>query len=110
MQSSQHRPRLLSICHNINQPYQSNKHYTAGIEYIRSNNNKGKFNFKYSWQRNNRKEYDVRRGSFKEIPALDLTLDTHDLFQAISGKDLIGHLMEEYFLKFKTTIQIQIQA
>ena len=33
-----------------------------GIEYIRSNNNKGKFNFKYSWQRNNRREYDVRRG------------------------------------------------
>ena len=77
---------IMPFSHDINPPYQSNKHYTAGIEYIRSNNNKGKFNFKYSWQRNNRKEYDVRRGSFKEIPALDLTLDTHDFISSYQWK------------------------
>ena len=61
---------IMPFSHDINPPYQSNKHYTAGIEYIRSNYNKEKFNFKYSWQRNNRKEYDVRRASFKDLKRL----------------------------------------
>ena len=67
--------------HNINQN-QSNKHYTAGIEYIKRNNNKGKLNAKYSWQRNNRREYDVRRGDLKYNLQLILTLDTHDLISS----------------------------
>ena len=47
--------------YQINFPKQVNKHYTAGIQYSKRNSSNGKWTAKYSWQRNNRKEYDVRR-------------------------------------------------
>lgn len=65
--------------YQINFPKQVNKHYTAGIQYSKRNSSNGKWTAKYSWQRNNRKEYDVRRGSYKNKAAIDLTLDTHNL-------------------------------
>ena len=65
--------------HQIASPKQSNKHYTAGIQYSKRNRSNGKLYAKYSWQRNNRKEYDIRRGEFKIKPSIDLRLDTHDL-------------------------------
>ena len=65
--------------YQINFPKQVNKHYTAGIQYSKRNSSNGKWTAKYSWQRNNRKEYDVRRGSYKNKAAIDLTLDSHNL-------------------------------
>ncbi|MGB2136210.1 MAG: TonB-dependent receptor, partial [Flavobacteriaceae bacterium] len=65
--------------YQINFPKQVNKHYTAGIQYSKRNSSNGKWTAKYSWQRNNRKEYDVRRGLYKNKAAIDLTLDTHNL-------------------------------
>ena len=63
----------------INFPKQFNKHYTSSIEYSVRNNSNGKWITKYNCKKNNRKEYDIRRGSDKYDPALDLTLDTHNL-------------------------------
>ena len=65
--------------YQVNFPKQINKHYTASIQYSKRNSSNGKLNVKYSLQRNNRKEYDVRRGELKYKPAIDLTLNTHDL-------------------------------
>ena len=65
--------------YQVNSPKQINKHHTASIQYSKRNSSNGKLNAKYSWQRNNRKEYDVRRGNLKYKPAIDLTLNTHDL-------------------------------
>lgn len=65
--------------YQINFPKQVNEHYTAGIQYSKRNSSNGKWTAKYSWQRNNRKEYDVRRGSYKNKAAIYLKLDTHNL-------------------------------
>lgn len=65
--------------YEINNPKQANKHYTTSLEYATYFNDNRKLNIKYSWQKNNRKEYDVRRGDFKNIAAIDLHLNTHDL-------------------------------
>ena len=74
------RPTIIEpFDHKVNPPKQVNKHHTAGIQYSTRNISNGKLNAKYSWQRNNRKEYDVRRGELKNKPAIDLTLNTHDL-------------------------------
>lgn len=74
------RPTIIEpFNHKVNPPKQLNKHHTASIQYSKRYSSNGKLNAKYSWQRNNRKEYDVRRGDLKNKPALDLTLNTHDL-------------------------------
>jgi len=64
--------------HQIIHPKQLNKHYTGGFQYSKRNLTNGKWNAKYNWQRNNRKEYDIRRGEYKDKAAIDLTLDTHN--------------------------------
>ncbi len=63
----------------IDFPKQANNHYTANVEYTNTNFANGELHLKYSWQRNNRKEFDIRRGSLKDKPALDMKLDTHNL-------------------------------
>tara|TARA_B100001287_G_C22676766_1_gene528121 strand:+ start:96 stop:2582 length:2487 start_codon:yes stop_codon:yes gene_type:complete len=68
--------------YQVNSPKQINKHHTASIQYSKRNSSNGKLNAKYSWQRNNRREYDVRRGDLKYKPAIDLTLNTHDLISS----------------------------
>lgn len=65
--------------YKVNSPKQTNKHHTASIQYFKRNSSNGKLNAEFSWQRNNRKEYDVRRGNLKYKPAIDLTLNTYDL-------------------------------
>ena len=67
------------LSHQIIFPKQVNRHYTGSIQYSKWIESSGKWNVKYSWQRNNRKEYDVRRGEYKDQSAVDLTLDTHNL-------------------------------
>ena len=67
------------LSHQIIFPKQVNRHYTGSIQYSKWIESSGKWDVKYSWQRNNRKEYDVRRGEYKNQSAIDLTLDTHNL-------------------------------
>ena len=66
------------LSHQIILPKQLNSHYTGSVQYSKRNPSSGKWNAKYSWQRNNRKEYDVRRGEYKNKASIDLTLDTHN--------------------------------
>ena len=87
--------------HQINSPKQANSHHTARFQYSKRDKSNGKLNAKYSWQRNNRKEFDVRRGELKNKPALDLTLNTHDL--------LSNYQWEKLNLKLDSGVFFQIQ-
>jgi iron complex outermembrane recepter protein len=95
-------PKIIEpFSHQINSPKQANSHYTARIKYSKRDKSKGKLNIKYSWQINNRKEYDVRRGELKKKPALDLKLNTHDL--------LSNYQWEKLNLKLDSGVFFQIQ-
>ncbi len=61
--------------YDINHPKQQVNHHLAKVSYNRLLENDTNLNFQYSFQFNNRKEYDLRRTSSK--PALDLDLMTH---------------------------------
>lgn len=39
----------------------------------------GEWRWQYGFQNNNRQEYDIRKGSRREIPSIDLRLNTHSL-------------------------------
>jgi iron complex outermembrane receptor protein len=65
--------------YNINYPNQDNTHYTASVDYNHFFDVNKTLSFKYSFQFNNRKEYDLRIGDFKNVPALNLNLSTHNV-------------------------------
>ena len=50
--------------YNINYPKQSNQHFTSSVDYTHFISHNKRLTFKYSWQRNNRKEFDLRIGDF----------------------------------------------
>lgn len=62
---------------DINHPKQEVGHYIAKITAYKRFSNLGKVSFQYSFQLNNRKEYDIRKGSLSETPSMDLQLSTH---------------------------------
>jgi iron complex outermembrane receptor protein len=64
--------------YDINSPRQEVTHdlLKANAHFHRGVNT---FTFQYGLQKNDRKEFDVRRGSLTDIPAIDLTLYTHTL-------------------------------
>lgn len=71
-------PRVVAAySHDVNAPKQSNHHLTTNIQYTRTTAANNKWKFKYSWQKNNRKEFDIRRGEYKNIASIDLDLSTH---------------------------------
>jgi iron complex outermembrane receptor protein len=72
-------PRVIAAySHQVNAPKQSNHHLTANLQYTRTTAANNKWKFKYSWQKNNRKEFDNRRGEYKNIASIDLDLSTHN--------------------------------
>ncbi len=83
----------------IDFPKQANNHYTTNIEYTNTNFANGELHFKYSWQRNNRKEFDTRRGSLKDTAALDMKLITHNLGSNYDWKSAIGNFDSGVFFQ-----------
>ena len=74
------RPSVIeSFTYGTESPKQANTHYTTSLSYSKFLGSNQKLNVKYSWQKNNREEYDLRRGDLKYTPAIDLRLNTHDL-------------------------------
>jgi iron complex outermembrane recepter protein len=63
--------------YDLNPPKQKNEHHTTSFQYSKRNQSSGKWTAQYSWQRNNRKEYDIRRGENKNNASIDLLLNTH---------------------------------
>ena len=68
---------LDDFSYNIDHPKQEVGHHIAKIAVYKRFSNLGKFSFHYSFQLNNRKEYDIRKGNLREIPSMDLQLSTH---------------------------------
>ena len=80
--------------YTIKAPRQDVTHHLATIKGFKRFENFGKLNFQYDFQRNNRLEFDIRRGDDKDKPASDLQLDTHTVLL-----DIESRLNDEILLK-----------
>lgn len=72
--------------YQINAPKQDVKHNLARIKGFKRFDGFGKLSLQYDFQRNNRLEYDVRRGDDRDNASLDLQLDTHTLMLDLASK------------------------
>ena len=63
--------------YKINKPKQDVSHQLARLKAFKRFDKFGKLSFQYDFQRNNRLEFDSRRGDDREKPSVDLELDTH---------------------------------
>ena len=63
----------------INNPRQEVQHHIAKVNFNYYWNEMASINFQYAFQFNKRLEFDIRRGTLANIPALDLDLKTHSL-------------------------------
>lgn len=83
-----------NFTYDINEPKQDVTHHLARIKGFKRFDDFGKVSLQYDFQRNNRLEFDIRRGADKDKASLDLRLDTHTLLL-----DLDSHLTDEVSLK-----------
>ncbi|MGB5321946.1 TonB-dependent receptor [Lutimonas sp.] len=65
--------------YDINAPKQDATHQVARINGFKRIDGLGKLSLHYDFQRNDRLEYDIRRGDDRDKASLDLELDTHTL-------------------------------
>ncbi len=72
------QPLLIKdFSYDINVPKQDITHHLAKASYYKRFQKFGKVNFQYDYQNNKRLEFDVRIGDRRNVPAIDLTLQTH---------------------------------
>ncbi|PRX56117.1 TonB-dependent receptor [Flagellimonas meridianipacifica] len=89
------RPLIVNdFTYEINEPKQDVTHHLARIKAFKRVDGLGKLNLQYDFQRNNRLEFDIRRGDGRGRASLDLQLDTHTLLL-----DLNSRLADELNLK-----------
>ena len=92
---SSDKPLIIKdFTYTIKEPKQDVTHHLATIKGFKRFENFGKLNFQYDFQRNNRLEFDIRRGDDKDKPASDLQLDTHTVLL-----DIESRLNDEILLK-----------
>ncbi|MGB5356549.1 MAG: TonB-dependent receptor [Eudoraea sp.] len=91
--------------YDIMAPKQDVTHNLARIKGYKRINNFGKISLQYDFQRNNRLEFDIRRGDDRDKASIDLQLDTHTLlldldyklFQLISLKSgILGRYQKNF--------------
>jgi iron complex outermembrane receptor protein len=63
--------------YTIGAPRQEVQHHVAKLNYNKKLDEDSSLALQYAFQLNKREEYDIRRGSLADVPALDLTLATH---------------------------------
>ena len=68
---------IAPFTYNIDAPRQEVQHHLAKLNYNTALTENSSLSIQYAFQLNKREEYDIRRGDFKDTPALDLTLITH---------------------------------
>ena len=74
------QPLLIEeFSYDINAPKQEITHHLVKANYYKRFQGFGKVNVQYDYQYNQRLEFDVRIGDRRNIPAIDLTLQTHTL-------------------------------
>ncbi len=71
--------------YDIQNPKQKISHHLAKINIIKFFRNQNHLDVTYSFQLNNRKEYDIRRGGRSGIPALDMNLTSNNLLASYSS-------------------------
>lgn len=73
-------PRVVDdFTYDIGAPRQDVQHHLAKINFFRRFSNAGELKLQYSFQLNQRKEFDIRRGNARNRASLDLALKTHNL-------------------------------
>lgn len=73
-------PSLVNnFSYTVNNPKQDVQHQIMKFNYNYYLDETASFSFQYDFQFNRRLEYDIRRGNFNNIPALDLELKTNTL-------------------------------
>ncbi|MGQ2984477.1 TonB-dependent receptor [Flavobacterium sp.] len=65
--------------YTIGAPRQEVQHHLAKANFNKQLSDDASLSLQYSFQLNNRKEFDMRRGDYANIPALDLVLATHSV-------------------------------
>ncbi|MDT8346710.1 MAG: TonB-dependent receptor [Flavobacteriaceae bacterium] len=68
-----------SFSYDINSPKQEVRHQSLKLGAYKRFQNFGKWSLDYSFQQNDRKEFDIRRGENRNRASLDLELMTHQL-------------------------------
>lgn len=72
--------------YEINEPKQDISHHLARIKGFKRIDKLGKINFQYDYQKNNRLEFDIRRGDDSDKASLDLELSTHTILVDIASR------------------------
>ncbi len=75
---------IRDFSYDIENPKQEVTHHLLKATYYKRFNNFGKLNVQYDYQHNNREEFDIRRGELRNIPSLDLELQTHTILADIT--------------------------
>ncbi|MBL4879837.1 MAG: TonB-dependent receptor, partial [Oleispira sp.] len=89
------RPLIIKeFTYDIAEPRQDVTHHLARLKAFKRFERMGKISLQYDFQRNNRLEFDIRRGEDRDKASLDLQLDTHTLML-----DLDSDLSETVKLK-----------
>jgi len=68
---------IADFTYDLHHPKQEVMHHLGQLNAYHKFSEVGKLNFQYAFQFNNRKEFDIRRGKYRNTPALDLDLSTH---------------------------------
>ncbi len=74
-------PRIIrDFTYAIDNPRQDVNHHLGRVNYFKRFEKLGKLNIQYDFQKNSRKEFDIRRGEeLSKKPSVDLELTTHTL-------------------------------
>ena len=80
------RPLIINdFTYQINDPKQEVTHQLFRLKGFKRFEKFGKLSLQYDYQRNNRLEFDIRRGSDRDKASLDLELETHTLLLDLSA-------------------------
>lgn len=74
--------------YSINSPKQEITHQIYKLNAFKKLKNIGEVNLQYSFQNNDRSEFDVRRGGRSDVPAMEMNLKTHTLLAQLEWTDL----------------------
>jgi iron complex outermembrane receptor protein len=67
------------FAYTVGSPRQEVQHHLAKANFNKQLPGDASLSLQYAFQLNNRKEFDMRRGDFTNVPALDLALATHSV-------------------------------
>lgn len=84
-----------SFDYEIENPRQDVSHFLAKISTYYHIPSFGKWTFQYDYQRNRRKEFDIRLGDRNKLPGVDLQLTTHG-FQSLLKLDTTNDKLVEF--------------